>query len=370
MRFFWLVVFLGLSSLSLVAQQDESDSSLTTIWNQIEAQPNDVAIVCMPLNNPRSVVFHNAGMSFPLASVSKLLILLEYAQRVDTGAIPLDEMVSVAQLDRYNLPRTDRGAHDRFMDTYPDNVQNISLWDIATEGMIQFSSNAASDYLLNRMAPIDWNTLHTQLGIVPLTYPTPLTMIPLLMNNHETGMATTDTLANLSIEQGQNFFAQYIQNTAWREDEISYRSSGRGGFARRWPSWSVQADILQTYTPVGTANDFRNIMQAIYGNGTELSLNVKYMARIALQWRNNSFINQNYVEYGSKLGFYSGGTLTLVAYGEPIGGAPVISVIFFRNISRFNYFNMVREDSIGDFAHWLNVTGCSQLASRLSELTA
>lgn len=337
--------------------------NLTLLLDHAYRQPQDFGVACMPLFNTRQTALYN-GDAFPLASVSKLLVFIAYAQRVDSGRIPLGELVSVTELERYNLPRTDRGAHDRFMAQYPLGTQTLSLWDVATEGMMQYSSNAASDYLLDRLGVVNWDALYESLFIWNTTHPTPLTMIPLLMNNHEVGQADLQDVALLSLDLGTSYLSRYVNDPNWREEEIRYRQVRR----RSFPEWDVQAAILQQHTTTGNVNDFRNVLQAIYGNNSPLTENVKFMVRSALRWDDNAYINANYVEYGSKLGFYSGGVLTLVAYGEPRGGTPVISVTFMRNIPRSSYYDMLRADTIGDFAHWLHMTACSGLRDLIEQI--
>jgi hypothetical protein len=339
------------------------------LWGQVMAQPEDFSVACMPVRSTGQTVMFGTDV-FPLASVSKLLTFLEYAIRVDAGDIPLDEMVRVEDLERYNLPRTDRGAHDRFMQTYPEGTTVLPLWDVATEGMIQYSSNAAADYLLDRLAPVDWTALYATLQLYDTSEPNSLTMIPLLMNNHETGRATDDDVDGLSAQQGEAYLDLYVNNAVWRQEEIAYRSQrvqvDRGSSS--WPAWDVQGQILQQHTATGSVNDFRNVMNAIYNANSPLSPNVQYMTRTALRWNDDSFINATYVEYGSKLGFYSGGVLALVAYGEPIGAEPVISVTFLRNIPQGAYRTLLGADAIGHFAHWLHFTACGQLDDLLNAL--
>jgi hypothetical protein len=339
-------------------------------WSQVMAQPEDFSVACMPLRSTAQTVMFGTD-AFPLASVSKLLIFLEYAIRVDAGEIPLDEMVNVDELERYNLPRTDRGAHDRFMETYSEGTTALTLWDVATEGMIQYSSNAAADYLLDRLGTVDWSELYATLQLYDTSEPNSLTMIPLLMNNHETGRATEEDVADLSAEQGEAYLDLYVNDIVWRQEEIEYRSQRvqPQQWSSSWPEWSVQGEILQQDTATGSVNDFRNVMNAIYGANSPLSPNVQYMARTALRWDENTFINATYIEYGSKLGFYSGGVLTLVAYGQPIGVEPVITVTFMRNIPQGAYRRLLADDAIGHFTHWMNFTSCNQLDDLLNALT-
>jgi len=364
-RLFFLLIASSLILIPALSAQESISipEDIKMLWEQAVAQPDDFGVACMPLMQQSKTVLYNAA-HFPLASVSKLLIFIEYATRVDNGTIPLDETVSVATLDQYNLPRTDRGAHDRFIARYPAGITSLPLWDVATEGMMQYSSNAASDYVLHRLSPVDWAALYQKLGVYDATPPTPLTMIPLLMNNHVDGRATHETLAKLSISLGESYLDHYIQDGAWRQSEIVYRSGQVGGSGRPgslWPSWDIQSAILQQDTATASVNDFRNVMNAIYGSSSLLTTNVQYIVRTGMKWESSDFVNANYVEYGAKLGFYSGGTLTLVAYGDPIHGDPIISVTFFRNIPQRVYRQLLDDDSIGNFAHWMNFNACEGL---------
>lgn len=360
-RLFLLLMFCLTAVRPLTAQTPPAiPDAIADFWAQAVAQPEDFGVACMPLEHQGQTVIYNVS-PFPLASVSKLLIFIEYAIRVDNGTIPLDERVSVATLDLYNLPRTDRGAHDRFMALYPPGIQTLTLWDVAAQGMMQYSSNAAADYLLARLAPVDWTPLFQSLGMFSATPPSPLTMIPLLMNNHIDGRATRDSLTALSATLGEQYLRLYVNDPVWRQNEIDYRSQPDGGRSSLWPDWSTQAAILQQATTTGSVLDFRNVMNAVYGSSSPLSPNVQYMVRTALRWNNSDEINANYVEYGAKLGFYSGGTLTLVAYGDPIHGEPVISVTFLRKIPRGTYSQFLREDSIGVFTQWVTLNACQGL---------
>ncbi len=348
---------------TIIAQEstdEPEDESLVLLWEQIAAQPQDAAIGCIPLNDPAGAVLYNADERFPLASVTKLLIFIEYARRIDLGMISRDAMVDVSTLDRYNLPRTDRGAYDRFMAQYPDDIEQISLWEVAV-GMIQYSSNAASDYLLDLLEPVDWDALYRILSLTSTDAPHSLTMIPLLMNNHDTGNASMDDVAALSVELGETYLDWYVQDEDWREAEIAYR----GQRGRQFPAWDVQTAILEQVTASGTVRDFLAVLTTIYSYDNRLSEHVKSMVRGAMRWRENAFINDEYFEYGSKLGFYSGGTLTLVAYGYPYGGVPVISATFLRDIPRNRYNRLLELDSIGNFAHWMNFNGCAELTDSL-----
>jgi hypothetical protein len=361
---FVLVVSLGIAPAGVIAQQfDDDDTPLSRLWDQVHAQPNDFGVACMPVDDPSGMVLYNETEVFPLASVSKLLVLLEYARRVDDGTLTLSEMVPLDDLNRYDVPATNSGAHDRFLEEYPTDITSISLWAIAAKGMVQYSSNAAADYMLARLQPMDWGSLYDSLGLTNTGYPMYFGVIAMLMGNHETGQVTLADVPSLSVEQAETDFDLYLTDDSWRAAEITYHSA-----RQQVPSdWEAQALILQKYTVTGTPQDWLKIMEAIYGANSPLSDRVKQLARSALRWDNNEYIDGMYTEYGSKLGFYSGGTLTLVAYGQPLYGRPVISVTFFRNLPRPIYRQMRQDDSIGELAHWMNFNVCTGLVEAINQ---
>lgn len=351
----WVLMGIGLVTGPVDARQ--SSPALTLLWDQVHAQPADFSVACMPLHNSSGAVFYNAAEPFPLASVSKLLIFIEYARRVNAGVIALDEMVPLDRLNFYDIPRSNSGAHERFLAAYPPGIQSISLFDVAAVGMIQYSSNAATDYLLDRLAPVNWDNLYHILGITNTGQPHPLGIIALLMDNHD-----MEQWRELSFDEGKALFERYLSDSLWHQAEVTYRDRR----ARLPLAWDIESMILQRYTVTGTAQDFLTVLDAIYGTSRALSDNTKQMVRDALRWRDNDYIDGMYFEYGSKLGFYVGGTLTLVAYGWPHDSDPVISVAFFRNIPRPVYNDMRRQDSIGELAHWMNLNQCAGLLDAIN----
>lgn len=345
-------------------QSVDLNPDLTNVWAQVRAQPDDFAVACRSLTNPQSAVYHNADERFPLASVGKVVLFIEYARRLDAGEITWGEMVSVGDLNAYDLPGTNGGAHDEWLRTYPAGTREITLWDVAAEGAIQFSSNAAADYLRDYLYPTDWSTLYDRLGVTDTDAPMPLASIALAMSNHDTGRLDFEgvlTAENLRAD-GMAAFERYLTDPTWRADEIDYRNGRRRGF----PDWPVQGYVLQNHTMTGTVRDWVNVMTAVYGEGGPLTPGTKDAVRTALRFRRFDTITNTYIEYGSKLGFYSGGTLALVAYGQPRMGQPIVSAAFFRDIPRDVYQDMRDNDRLGDLVHWMNINSCAGLYDQIN----
>ena len=357
-----LLLFAAAPAFALQTPTVNPQPDLSLLWTQVQRQPDDFTVSCIPLNSPANAVYYRPDAAQPVASVGKLLIFIEYTWQVFNGVLSNDEMISIDELNWYDLERTDGGAHQRFLATYPNTTQAISLWDIASRGMMQYSSNAASDYILLRLGQVDWTRWTRTLRLTNTTPPHSLTLIPIMMGNHETGELTdADVVSAALFDSAQTFLTRFITDAQWHEAELLYRQLPRRGF----PSWEVQGRILNLYTMSGTTRDFTNVLAAIYAESSPLPERMRQLLRAGLRWTENAAINNTYFEYGSKLGFYSGGTLALVAYGYPFEGQPVISAMFFRNIPRDIYRDMLNQDSIGDLAHWVNLNGCNGLASRL-----
>lgn len=101
------------------------------------------------VDDGEEVVAHQPDEKFALASTIKVLTLLAYAELVASGGVDAGARVTVEELDRYYLPGTDGGAHDNARAEWGD-AQVISL-DQVVRAMIRYSSNAATDVVLDRV---------------------------------------------------------------------------------------------------------------------------------------------------------------------------------------------------------------------------
>ncbi|TCJ01521.1 serine hydrolase [Cytobacillus praedii] len=90
----------------------------------------------------------NEKIPQPLASTVKIMVAIEFAQQAADGRIDPKKMVSLQELDLYYVPRTDGGAHEAWLAQFKKaNIDYVPLSEIA-KGMIAFSSNANTDYLI------------------------------------------------------------------------------------------------------------------------------------------------------------------------------------------------------------------------------
>lgn len=112
--------------------------NLTNKNVSIQIQYNDEEWVKVNEDNP-----------LPLASTVKIIIAIEYAKQVANGQLHADELISFDELTRFYLPKTDGGAHMAWKQLF-EGKTHVPLHEVA-KGMIMYSSNANTEYLINRL---------------------------------------------------------------------------------------------------------------------------------------------------------------------------------------------------------------------------
>lgn len=96
----------------------------------------------------------NAGGSVkrPLASVVKIVIAAEFAEQAAAGELDPDARIPLNQLARFYLPNRDGNAHPEWLKSLDSNAGEHGVtWLEVAKGMIKYSSNANTDYLIDRL---------------------------------------------------------------------------------------------------------------------------------------------------------------------------------------------------------------------------
>lgn len=90
----------------------------------------------------------------PLASTVKIMVAMEYAYQVVEGKIDGEARISIKELEKYYLPGLDGGAHEAWMDNVKRNSfvkdGTVTLREVG-RGMITFSSNANTEFLMDKL---------------------------------------------------------------------------------------------------------------------------------------------------------------------------------------------------------------------------
>lgn len=108
----------------------------------------------------------NTNKKFPLASTVKIIVAIEYAMQVASGQIDSQKEVILKDLDKLHVPKTDGGAHQAWLNQLEkqSDLKHVPLREVVN-GMIAYSSNANTDYLIDYLGIDNVNQIPQHLGI-------------------------------------------------------------------------------------------------------------------------------------------------------------------------------------------------------------
>ncbi|WP_377890360.1 serine hydrolase [Alkalihalobacillus sp. R86527] len=117
------------------------------------------------LENKNKLLTFNEKKEMPLASTVKLIYLITFVEAVREKKVMLDEKVKVEDLDVLYLENTDGGAHPKWKKEHRIGDE-VTLFQIA-QGMMQFSSNACTDFLFHKLGAERINHTLTKYDLNP-----------------------------------------------------------------------------------------------------------------------------------------------------------------------------------------------------------
>lgn len=139
-----IILVIGIVGYSLF--RDNPDYVLNHLKDHPETTSLYVAV------NGEEFITFQSDVVRPLASTVKILIAVEYAMQVDEGILNKDSYVSLEDLNQYYYKGSDGNAHEEWLKALKRDgkIKNnqVTLHDVA-KGMITYSSNANTDFLIN-----------------------------------------------------------------------------------------------------------------------------------------------------------------------------------------------------------------------------
>ena len=118
------------------------------------ANPGFWGMDVFDLHNHKEVFRHRRTDASPIAAARGIIVLGAYAEAVAAGTLKVDERVQVSDVERYNFPGADGGAHAAALAdmTATGRIAGgaLSLDDVAY-AMLRWGDPAATDYLQSRV---------------------------------------------------------------------------------------------------------------------------------------------------------------------------------------------------------------------------
>ncbi|PFK34076.1 D-alanyl-D-alanine carboxypeptidase [Bacillus cereus] len=149
-------VFIVLISGNFLVEKvwSSSNDDAQYIASYVEEHKDEKNSALLIKRNDKVVYSVNPNVVLPVASTMKLIVAFEFTKQVVDGRIDPNSYVSIDDVNRYYVPNADGGAQDRWQkylirtDKIDGNA--VSLEEVA-KGMVKFSSNANTEYLMDRL---------------------------------------------------------------------------------------------------------------------------------------------------------------------------------------------------------------------------
>ncbi|MBM7665768.1 D-alanyl-D-alanine carboxypeptidase [Solibacillus kalamii] len=285
--------------------------------------------------NGEPVITYQSTFIRPLASTVKILIAVEYSMQIEESKIQQEQRISLNDLNRFYLKNTDGGAHEAWLDAMKQDggIQNneVTLHDVA-KGMITYSSNANTDYLINLLGVDAINKRKSELDLTQHEDVYPIVSALFIPDSiQKDGMTEKDlinALQKLSMEDYRKL-AQSI-SLQMRSGEISASEATfdlSPAIQRVWSDRLIGA----------SANDYGKLLAHI--SNDELPPIATETIRDLMEWP-MKFNEENYKTY-THIGAKGGSTLFVLnnaMYAENLKGDQYEMVLLLNDLNFYERF--------------------------------
>ncbi|QJP35299.1 serine hydrolase [Nonlabens sp. Ci31] len=199
------------------------------------------------IRNDTVIGQQNLHQEMPLASTVKFIIAVEFAEQVGKGWILPEENIAKKELLNFYVPNTDGGAHNNWSDSddilqYGDSIPLISI----AKGMMQYSSNANSEWLMERLGLENINNQLAKLDFKDHTPIYPFVSSLFITEEYfkdKTEDELVDAIKNISEEQYINYaldiHQKMLQDPEYRNQQLDLNETMQGIWSDRLPAGSV-----------------------------------------------------------------------------------------------------------------------------------
>jgi D-alanyl-D-alanine carboxypeptidase len=297
---------------------------VTSITEFIKNNPERSSFVL--LRNDSTKVQLRQDKKFPLASTLKIMVAIEFSKQVASGRINPVELIDVANLDLYYLPNTDGNAHPNWKTsatTRNEIVNNrVSLQEVA-KGMIRFSSNANTEYLMDRLG---LDKINANLKELNLPNHDNLSFIVSSLFVYSTNNKA-ESIKKINAYSTQDFEKEYATVHEKLKTDID------GSYKKQFifPDLELQK-LWSDRLPASSTKEYASIMQKILSQNY-YSVPVQKQLDIILQPILETETNRNIYDYAYSKGGSTGFVLTYAVATKTKNGSKTVMTVFFNNLT-------------------------------------
>ncbi|MFJ7678933.1 serine hydrolase [Peribacillus sp. NPDC097198] len=294
-------------------------------------------------HNDEKIAEVNSTVQLPLASTVKIIMAIEYAQQAAEGLMDPDQKVQIADIEKFYIPKTDGGAHEAWL-SQVGTSGNVPLCEVVN-GMIAYSSNANTDYLMNLLGMDSINSVPKSLGIPnhePL-YPISASLfIPstLMKEKNFTRKETLHAIEKMEMAEYRSWALAI--NERWKSKPPTEQEKKEATKLLSLDFQKIWSDRLSR----STTKDYVSIMK-ILNNKMDLDQHVhEHLDPIMEQLMKNPS-NRKWLLHAGQKGGSTAFVLTVAMYATDRDGNRTELALFSNNLSSMNQEKLTR--SLNDF---------------------
>ncbi|HEX8561932.1 MAG TPA: serine hydrolase [Flavobacterium sp.] len=308
------------------------------ILNFIKDNPKRAAVLLV--RNDTVLASQNTKKVMPLASTVKIILAIEYAEQSANGSINPDELISLQDLDKFYVPDTDGGAHSTWLRSVAAKIANgkISIREIA-KGMIRYSSNADTEWLLNRLGGDNVNNRLTRLGLKQHT------KIYNIVSAMFVGKALFPNLKGKELQAKllQTSMEKYIQTT----DQIHQKLLIDSSYKERIGEFDLGIQkIWSDRLPSSTVEDYVSVMRKI-NSRTYFRKDTQAHLDEVMEYILENPNNRKWLEHSGMKGGSTAFVLTKALYATDKKGNKTEMAYFLNELSTLEMLNL--QTSMNEF---------------------
>jgi D-alanyl-D-alanine carboxypeptidase len=251
----------------------------------------------------------------PVGSTFKVLVLASYARMVAAGRLDPARPVDLADVGRWHLAGTDEGAHERAVAAIASDGRALVLDDVVW-AMIEFSDNAATDYLLALFGrePVRETARLLELDSLGGAV-APIAGTLLTLADEELGASIPERIQLL-----QALPAEARAAHAWRQAAAFAPESlnGLGAALRALADWDLQVELSDALPWRGSARDLAALIDRGRGASALGEEAAETVSRHLCKQADGDLANR-FDRLGYKTGG-SAGALAIVGFARPRTG--------------------------------------------------
>jgi D-alanyl-D-alanine carboxypeptidase len=295
-----------------------AQQNLNVIADFIRQHPNKSAIYLV--QNGKVTTAINADRKMPLASTVKIIIAIEYAYQASTGKIDPMQWIDTTELDKYYIPNTDGNAHPQWLAYLKamTRLQNgrVQLQEVA-KGMIDFSSNANTEYLLDLLGVDNVNKRLTALGLT----------------NHDSLYFFVSSLGVINgkevTELDKLSMEDYRALSATQHSKLKADPTYKNGIV--FLPLNVQK-VWSDRLPASTVKEYVSLMQKINSRTYFDSTTQRHLSTVMERLMDNP-ANQQWLKHAGMKGGSTSWVLTKALYATTTTGESTELAYFFNNLT-------------------------------------